>query len=161
MAYYIILQHNAISWYTVLCYYSIAYYIILYYMLVYYSTVYYICRRSAWEESSWLPEGTKRATSVSVRLPHLQKDLRTGSPSRDIANFPPELCRRRRGAFAEVARLVPLPGARDWGVGLPSSHRTSRRWGGVHHTIPYHTMLSHTTLYYHTITPYHDNNTYE
>ena len=42
------------------------------------------------------PEGTKRATSVNVQLPCLQKDLRTGSISRDIVSFPSELCRRRR-----------------------------------------------------------------
>ena len=53
------------------------------------------------------PEGTKRATSVNVRLPRLQKDLRTGSMSRDIVNFPSELCRRRSGMFTEVACLVP------------------------------------------------------
>ena len=39
------------------------------------------------------PEGTKRATSVIVQLPCLQKDLRTGSISRDIVNSPSELCR--------------------------------------------------------------------
>ena len=46
---------------------------------------------------TWYPEGTKRATSVNVQLPCLQKDLRTGSISRDIVNFPSELCRRRSG----------------------------------------------------------------
>ena len=35
----------------------------------------------------------------------LQKDLRTGSISRDIVNFPSELCMRRSGGFAEVACL--------------------------------------------------------
>ena len=54
-----------------------------------------------------LTEGTKRATSVSVQLLHLRKDLRTGSISRDIANFPSELCGRRRAIFVEVACLVP------------------------------------------------------
>ena len=41
------------------------------------------------------PEGTKRATSVNVRLLRLRKDLRTGSLSQDVANFPSELCKRR------------------------------------------------------------------
>ena len=54
-----------------------------------------------------LPEGTKRATSVNVRLPCLQKDLRTGSISRGIVDFPSELCRHRSGMCTEVARLVP------------------------------------------------------
>ena len=44
----------------------------------------------------------KRATSVG-----LQKDMLTGSISRDVVNFPSELCRRRSGMFAEVARLLP------------------------------------------------------
>ena len=57
-----------------------------------------------------LPEATKRATSVNVRLPLLRKDLRTGSISQDIVSFPSELCRRRSGMFPEVARLVP-PGS--------------------------------------------------
>ena len=38
--------------------------------------------------TSHVPEGTKRATSANVQLPRLQKDLRTGSISREIANFP-------------------------------------------------------------------------
>ena len=42
-----------------------------------------------------LPEGTKRATSVNVQLRCLQKDLRAGSISRDIVNFPSELHRHR------------------------------------------------------------------
>ena len=50
------------------------------------------------------PECTNRATSANVRLPYLQKDLRTCSIPRDIANFPSELCWRRSGTFAEVAR---------------------------------------------------------
>ena len=33
------------------------------------------------------PEGTKRATSVNVQLLRLQKDLRTGSISRDIVTL--------------------------------------------------------------------------
>ena len=33
------------------------------------------------------PEGGRRATSVNVQLPRLQKDLRTGSISQDV-NFP-------------------------------------------------------------------------
>ena len=54
-----------------------------------------------------VPEGTKRVTSVNVQLPCLQKDLRTGSISRDIVNFPSELCMRRGRIFTDVARLVP------------------------------------------------------
>ena len=53
------------------------------------------------------PEGTEHATRINVQLPCLQKDLRTGSISRDIVNLPSELCRRRSGVFTEVARLVP------------------------------------------------------
>ena len=53
------------------------------------------------------PEGTKRATSVNVRLPRLQRDLRTGLISRHIVNFPSELCRRRNGMLTDVARSVP------------------------------------------------------
>ena len=45
------------------------------------------------------PEGTKRATSVNVQLLRLQKDLRTGSISRDIVNF------SANSAGAEVACL--------------------------------------------------------
>ena len=60
----------------------------------------------------FMPEGAKRATSASVELPCLRKDLRTGSISRDIVNVPSELGRRRSGTFAEVARLVP-PDAAD------------------------------------------------
>ena len=51
-------------------------------------------------------EGTKRATSVNVRVPRLQKDLSKGSISRDVANFPSELRRRRGGMFTEVCRRV-------------------------------------------------------
>ena len=57
------------------------------------------------------PEGTKRATSVNIQLPCLQKDLRTGSISRDTVNFPSELC-RLRGMFTEFARLVTPQGCR-------------------------------------------------
>ena len=46
------------------------------------------------------PEGTNRATSVNVRLPRPRKGLRTGSISRDIVNFPSELCRHGSGMFA-------------------------------------------------------------
>ena len=53
------------------------------------------------------PEGTNRATSVNVQLPCLRKDPRTGSISRDIVNFPTELCRRGSDMFTAVARLVP------------------------------------------------------
>ena len=45
------------------------------------------------------PEGTKRATSVNVQLLRLQKDLRTGSTSRDVVNFPSN----RSGMLTEVA----------------------------------------------------------
>ena len=58
------------------------------------------------------PEGTKRATSSSVQLLHLRKNLCTGSTSRDIVNFPSELCRRRSGLFTEAARLAPPDTAR-------------------------------------------------
>ena len=51
------------------------------------------------------PKGTKLASSLNVQLPCLQKDPRTGSISWDIVNFPSELCRRRSGMFAEVARF--------------------------------------------------------
>ena len=54
-------------------------------------------------------------TSVNVQLPCLQKDLRMGSISRDIVNFPSERCRRRSDMFTEVARLVPP----DWGLPDP------------------------------------------
>ena len=51
------------------------------------------------------PEGTKRAT------PCLQRDLRMGSISRDLANFPSELCRGRSGMFSPKShawcRLAP------------------------------------------------------
>ena len=43
------------------------------------------------------PEGAKCATSVNVQLPCLQKDLRSGSISRDMVNLSSELCRRRSG----------------------------------------------------------------
>ena len=52
-------------------------------------------------------EGTECATSASVQLVRLQKDLRTVSISWDIVNFPAELCSRRSGMFWEVVRLVP------------------------------------------------------
>ena len=41
------------------------------------------------------PEGTKRATFVNVQLLRLGRDLRTGSISRDIVNFPSELCKQK------------------------------------------------------------------
>ena len=50
-------------------------------------------------------EFRKCATSVNVRLLRLQKDLRTGSISRDVVIFTSELCMHRSGAVAEVARL--------------------------------------------------------
>ena len=43
----------------------------------------------------------------NVRLPCPQRDLRTGSISRDIVFLFSELCRHRSGMFTEVARLVP------------------------------------------------------
>ena len=61
--------------------------------------------RAAWSAPGMftVPEGTKRATSLNARL------LRTGPISRDIVNFPSELCRRRSAMFTEqVARLVPI-----------------------------------------------------
>ena len=48
----------------------------------------------------------KRATSAPA------EDLRTGSISRDVVNFPSELGRRRSGVFTEVARWVPPEDAR-------------------------------------------------
>ena len=63
-------------------------------------------RVDACDFSSLQPEGTKRATSVNVELPCLRKDLCAGSISRDVVSFPSELCRRRSGTFAEVARLL-------------------------------------------------------
>ena len=54
-----------------------------------------------------LPEGAKLASSVNVQPLRLRKDLRVGPISRDIVNFPSELCRRRSDIFTEVARLVP------------------------------------------------------
>ena len=66
------------------------------------------------------PEGTKRATSISVQLLRLRKNLRTGSISRDIVNFPSELCRRRSCMFTEVARLVPPDMLTLTGKGPPS-----------------------------------------
>ena len=52
-----------------------------------------------------VPELTSsvRFGSVNVQLPCLQKDMRTGSISRDIVNFRSELCRRRSGIFTDVA----------------------------------------------------------
>ena len=41
-------------------------------------------------------EGTKRATSLNVQLLRLQKDLRTGSISRDVVNFPSETLQVQR-----------------------------------------------------------------
>ena len=64
-------------------------------------------RRVASSQRARFPEGTKRATSVNVQLPCLQKDLRAGSILRDILNFSSQLCRRRSGIFTPVARLVP------------------------------------------------------
>ena len=61
--------------------------------------------RKAWQKA----QARQSATSVKVQLPCLQKDLRTGSISRDIVNFPSELCRRRSGLFAEVAHLLVPP----------------------------------------------------
>ena len=46
-----------------------------------------VSRDNVSREIGRTPEGTKRATSVNVQLPCLQKDLRTGSISRDV-NFP-------------------------------------------------------------------------
>ena len=57
-----------------------------------------------------VPDGTKRATSVNVQPLRMQKDLRTGSISRDIVNFPSELRSSRSVTLTEVARLVPPEG---------------------------------------------------
>ena len=48
------------------------------------------------------PEGTKRATSLNLRPPCLQKDLRTGSISLDIVNFPSELRTRGSGTGVQI-----------------------------------------------------------
>ena len=63
-----------------------------------------------------IPEGTKRATSVNEQLPCPQKDLRTGSISRDVVNI----------MFTEVARLVPPESSnlrRRTGVARPMDAR--------------------------------------
>mgnify|MGYP001157543492 CR=1 FL=1 len=44
--------------------------------------------------------------SVNVQLPHLRRDLRAGSISRDVANFPSELRRRSSGMFWEFKDVV-------------------------------------------------------
>ena len=79
------------------------------------------------------------ATSVNVQLPCLQKDLHTGSISRDIVNFPSELCRRRSGTFAEIARLVP-PEHRGSPAGRRRAHgartRAHRRLRGRPRRVP-------------------------
>ena len=91
-----------------------------------------------WRTLTWgsfVPEGTKCATSVNVQLPCLQKNLRTGSISRDIVNFP-NLRRHRSGMFTEVARLVPpdlfLSPSRSKS---PPSHlqKSTDRLRAVHH----------------------------
>ena len=64
-------------------------------------------RRLAARRLAKSPEGTERATSVNVRLPRPRRDPLAVSISRDIVNFPSELCRRRSGMFAEIARLLP------------------------------------------------------
>ena len=51
-----------------------------------------------------IPECSKGATSVNVQLTCLQKDLRAGMISRDIVNFPSELCRRRSGMYVHRSR---------------------------------------------------------
>ena len=50
-------------------------------------------------------DGANHASSVNVRLPRLQKDLRTVSISRDIENFPCELCRRGSGMFTRKSHV--------------------------------------------------------
>ena len=112
---------------------------------------------SSWRETqnrptqSKAPEGTKRATSANVQLPCLQKDLRKGSISRDMVNFPSELCRRRSGMFAEVARLVPpeggtLPGGwRRVSGGGPEMER-SRLQLLEYHTLPVNSHESKETF---------------
>ena len=49
----------------------------------------------------------ERATSVNMQLLRLQRDLRTGSISRDVVNLPSELCSCGSGMFTKVARLAP------------------------------------------------------
>ena len=80
------------------------------------------------------PEGTKRVTSVNVQPPCLWKDLHTGSISRDVVNFPSELCRRRSGMFTEVAPLVP-PGPPEANLpisGAATASRTLSAWSFEH-----------------------------
>ena len=75
------------------------------------------------------PEGAKRATSVNVQLPCLRKDLRTGSNSRAIVNFPSELCRRRSGVFTEDTCLLP-PGGKSKSGAPAGGPRNPRRSAG-------------------------------
>ena len=51
------------------------------------------------------PECAKRASSVNVQSPCLQKDLRTGSILRDMVNFSSELCRRRSVTFLRKSHI--------------------------------------------------------
>ena len=50
-----------------------------------------------------------RVLDLNVQLLRLQMDLHRDSMSRDIVNFPSELCKRRSGTFTEVASFV-VPG---------------------------------------------------
>ena len=78
------------------------------------------------------PEGTKRATSVNVQLPRLQKDLRTGSISRDIveASVDPTTFALARNP-REPARLWCRAAAHAAHIeGSPHARRTIRRYVG-------------------------------
>ena len=92
------------------------------------------------------PEGTERATSVSVQLPCPQEDLRTGSISRDVVSLPSELCRGRSGRFTEVARLVP-PDSR-YRPRVASQRKDQGAWagGGVRGDAIYYIILYHIVL---------------
>ena len=87
----------------------------------------------------WTPENDQKApsaASVNVRLPCLRRDLRAGSISRDVANFPSELCKRRSGTFAEVARSV-----RPNGVGLPYHNHISYTISIYDYSIPAYIII--------------------
>ena len=57
-------------------------------------------------EVARLRETRELAAVIAAAQRLLVSNAETKS-SRDIVNFPSELCRRRSGMFAEVARLVP------------------------------------------------------
>ena len=69
-------------------------------------------RYSSDRGATFRSEGTNRATSANVQLPCLQKDLRTGSISRDIVNFPSELYALERHGYKTNFFPGMRPGAR-------------------------------------------------